>query len=64
VVILSIVPSAALKVLSAVAPLLYYNHWPVSKFRDPSIKLLSRKNIVLSFEEIEYKETYVPDLSE
>jgi hypothetical protein len=45
------------------SPLLYYNHWPISKFRDPSMKLLLRKNIALSFEDMEYKETYVLDLS-
>jgi hypothetical protein len=27
------------------------------------MKLLSRKNIALSFEDIEHKETYVPSLS-
>jgi hypothetical protein len=27
------------------------------------MKLLSRKNIALSFADIEHKETYVPDLS-
>jgi hypothetical protein len=45
------------------SPLLYYNHWPISKFRDPSMKLLLRKDKALSFEDIEHKETYVPDLS-
>ena len=38
------------------SPLLYHNHWPVSKFWDRSTKLLLRKNIALSFENIEHKE--------
>jgi hypothetical protein len=43
--------------------LLYYNHWPVSKSRDCYTNLLLRKNIALSFEDIEYKKNYMPDLS-
>jgi hypothetical protein len=45
------------------SPLLYYNDWPVSKFRDRSTKLLSRKNIAPRFKDIERKETLMPDLS-
>ena len=45
------------------SPLLYYNYWPVSKFRDRSMKLLSRKNIAPKFKDIERKETFMPDLS-
>jgi hypothetical protein len=40
------------------SPLLYYNHWPVSKFRDHNTKLLLRKNIVPKFKETERKEIY------
>jgi hypothetical protein len=45
------------------SPLLYYNYWPVSKFRDCSIKLLLRKNIAPKFKDIERKEAIMPDLS-
>jgi len=45
------------------SPLLYYNYWPVSKFRDRSTKLLLRKNIASRFKDIERKETYMPSLS-
>src|SRR5436190_7647511 len=44
-------------------PLLYYNHWPVSKFRDHSMKLLSRINMALRFEDTEHKEPLCPNLS-
>ena len=63
VVILLIVPSTALKALLAVSPLLYYNYWPVSKFRDRSTKHLSRKNIAPKFKDTEHKVTFMPDLS-
>jgi hypothetical protein len=63
VVILLITPLMALKALLAVPPLLYYNYWPVSKFRDPSTKLLLRKNIAPEFKDTEQKETFMPNLS-
>jgi hypothetical protein len=56
-------PVSGVKSPFGYSPLLYYNHWPVSKFRDPRMKLLLANNIALSFEDIEHKETYVPDLS-
>jgi hypothetical protein len=43
--------------------LLYYKYWPISKFRDLSIKLLLRKNIAPRFKGIKHKETFMPDLS-
>ena len=43
--------------------ILYYNYWPVSKFRDCSTKLLLRKNIALKFKDLEWKATFMPDLS-
>jgi hypothetical protein len=45
------------------SPLLYHEYRPVSKFRANSMKVLSRKNIFPSFEDIEYKETCIPSLS-
>jgi hypothetical protein len=45
------------------SPLLYHECRPVSKFRANSTKILLRKNIVPSFEDTEYKETYTPRLS-
>jgi hypothetical protein len=45
------------------SPLLYHDHWPVSKFRDGSTKLLSRINRVLRFEDTKHKKTCMPSLS-
>jgi hypothetical protein len=45
------------------SPLLYYGYWSVFEFRSHDTKILSRKNMALSFEDLEHKETYVPSLS-
>jgi hypothetical protein len=45
-------------------PLLYYNYWPVYKFRYYSTKLLLRKNIAPKFKDTKCKVAFVPDLSE
>jgi hypothetical protein len=41
-------------------PLLYHDYKPVSEFRGHRTKVLLRKNMTPSFEDIEHKETYVP----
>ena len=43
--------------------LLQHNHRPISGFRGYGTKMLLRKNILLSFKNIEYKEICVPSLS-
>jgi hypothetical protein len=57
-VVLLIILLIALKALLAIL-LTLYDYWPISKFRDSGIKPLLRKNITLSFKDIEYKETYM-----
>jgi hypothetical protein len=39
------------------SPLLYYNYQPLSKFRGHGMKVESRKNISLRFEDTKHKET-------
>ena len=39
------------------SPLLYYDYRPVPEFRGYGTKLLLRKNMTLSFEDTEQKET-------
>ena len=56
-VMLLIVLLIALKALSAVPPCSIITTGFVSKFRDCSTKLLSKKNIVLKFKDTEQKET-------
>jgi hypothetical protein len=56
-------PVNGVKRLFGCFPLLYHNYWPVSKFRDYSTKLLSRKNIAPKFKDTECKTTFIPDLS-
>jgi hypothetical protein len=56
-------PVNGVKSLFGCFPLLYHNYWPVSKFRDYSTKLLSRKNIAPKFKDREYKAIFMPDLS-
>jgi hypothetical protein len=43
--------------------LLYYKYRTASEFRGYGTKVLLRKNIIPSFKDIEYKETFVPSLS-
>jgi hypothetical protein len=64
VVMLSIIPSIALKAASAVSPLLYYNYRFVFEFWGYGMKVLLRKNITFSFEDIEHKEIGVLGLPE
>ena len=44
-------------------PLLYHKYRPTFEFRANNTKVLSRKNMVLSFEDKEHKETSMPSLS-
>jgi hypothetical protein len=46
-----------------VFPLLYHDYWPVSKFQGDSTKVLLRKNMFLSFKDMECKENCMPSLS-
>jgi hypothetical protein len=44
-------------------PLLYHEYRPIFEFRANGTKVLSRKNMVPSFEDAEHKETCMPSLS-
>jgi hypothetical protein len=57
VVMLLIIPVDGVESAFGYSPLLYYHYWPVSKFRDRSTKLLSRKNIAPKFKDIKRKKT-------
>jgi len=56
-------PVDSVKSTFGCSPLLYHSYWPISKFRDRSTKLLSRKNIASKFKDTEHKATFMPDLS-
>jgi hypothetical protein len=56
-------PVDGVKSLWGCSPLLYHDYRPVFEFRGHGTKVLSRKNTAPSFEDSEYKETYVPSLS-
>ena len=56
-------PVESVKSCCSYYPLLYHDYRPVSKFRGHGTKVLSRKNITPSFEDLEHKETYMPSLS-
>jgi hypothetical protein len=45
------------------SPLLYHDYPPISEFRGPGTKVLSRKNMTPSLEDSEHKKTCVPSLS-
>jgi hypothetical protein len=51
------------KAAVAITSLLYYNYRPVLRIWRRGIELLLSSNITPSFEDTEYKETCLPDLS-
>ena len=62
-VILSIVPSVASRAASAFPPLLYHDYRPVLGIRGHGTKVLSGKNITLTFKDSKHIEICMPSLS-
>jgi hypothetical protein len=56
-------PVQSVKSCYSYYPLLYYDYLPVSGIRGHGIELLISSNIAPRFEDIEHKETYLPNLS-